>query len=51
MSYVVIRRSVEIEVRIAFGAEPRPVIRIVLAESGVLLLAIGVVINNETEIR
>jgi putative ABC transport system permease protein len=45
MSYVVTRRRVEIGVRMALGAEPRTVLRMMLAESGVLLavgLGIGV---------
>jgi putative ABC transport system permease protein len=44
MSYLVTRRRVEIGVRMALGAEPRVVIRMVLAESGALLAA-GVVIG------
>ena len=44
MSYIVTRRRVEIGVRIALGAEPRTVIRMVLAES-VTLLALGVAIG------
>jgi len=39
MSYMVTRRRVEIGVRMALGAEPRRIIRMVLAESGVLLAA------------
>ena len=44
MSYMVTRRKVEIGVRMALGAEPRNVVRMVLAESG-LLLAAGVAIG------
>jgi putative ABC transport system permease protein len=44
MSYIVTRRRVEIGVRMALGAEPRTVIRMVLAESGTLL-AVGVIIG------
>ncbi len=44
MSYIVTRRRVEIGVRMALGAEPRTVIRMMLAESG-LLLAAGVAIG------
>jgi predicted permease len=39
ISYAVTRRQVEIGVRLALGAEPRNVVRMVLADSGVLLLA------------
>ena len=42
MSYLVTRRRVEIGVRMALGAEPGAVIRMILAESGALL-AVGVV--------
>jgi predicted permease len=44
MSYIVTCRTVEIGVRMALGAEPRTVIRMMLAESGVLL-AVGVAIG------
>ena len=43
-SYIVTRRRVEIGVRMALGAEPRAVIRMMLRESG-LLLAVGVLIG------
>jgi putative ABC transport system permease protein len=45
MSYLVTRRRVEIGIRMALGAEPPSVIRMIFAESGVLLasgIAIGV---------
>jgi putative ABC transport system permease protein len=44
MSYLVTRRRIEIGVRMALGAEPRTVIRMVLADSG-RLLAVGVAIG------
>jgi hypothetical protein len=44
MSYIVTRRKVEIGVRMALGAGPHNVIRMVLAESGTLL-AVGVIIG------
>jgi len=44
MSYLVTRRRIEIGVRMALGAEPRTVIRMVFAECGVLL-AIGIAVG------
>src|SRR5437660_12926665 len=51
MSYRVTRLRIEIGVRMALGAEPRTVIRIMFAECGVLLasgIAIGVVLAAVT---
>src|SRR5205809_1964568 len=44
MSYLVTRRRIEIGVRMALGAEPRTVIRMMFAECGVLL-AIGIAVG------
>jgi putative ABC transport system permease protein len=44
ISYMVTRRKVEIGIRMALGADPRTIVRMVLVESG-LLLAAGVAIG------
>ena len=44
MSYVVTRRRVEIGVRLALGAQPRTVVRMILRESATVL-AIGIVLG------
>jgi len=51
MSYLVTRRRIEIGVRMALGAEPRTVIRMMFAECGVLLasgIAVGVALAAVT---
>src|SRR6266513_1591040 len=51
MSYLVTRRRIEIGVRMALGAEPRTVIRMMFAECGVLLasgIAIGAALAGVT---
>src|SRR5205823_12877691 len=51
MSYLVTRRRIEIGVRMALGAEPRTVIRMMFAECGVLLasgIAIGAAVAGVT---
>jgi ABC-type antimicrobial peptide transport system permease subunit len=45
MSYMVARRRNEIAIRMALGAEPASIIRLVMRESGTLLLA-GLVIGT-----
>jgi ABC-type antimicrobial peptide transport system permease subunit len=45
MSYLVTRRRVEIGIRMALGADPGTVVRMVIAESGTLVL-IGVVAGS-----
>jgi ABC-type antimicrobial peptide transport system permease subunit len=44
MSYMVTRRRIEIGIRMALGADPRKVVRMVISESGVLL-GVGVLIG------
>ena len=44
MTYMVSRRKVEIGIRMALGADPRNVVRMVLGESG-LLLGVGLIIG------
>jgi len=44
MSYMVVRRRVEIGVRMALGADRRLVIQMILREAG-LLLAVGLVVG------
>ena len=51
MSYLVTRRRIEIGVRMALGAEPRTVVRMMFAECGVLLasgIAVGVALAGVT---
>src|SRR6266566_5016702 len=51
MSYLVTRRRIEIGVRMALGAEPRTVIRMMFAECGVLLasgIAVGAALAGVT---
>src|SRR5213078_3223803 len=51
MSYLVTRRRIEIGVRMALGAEPRTIIRMMFAECGVLLasgIAVGAALAGVT---